>query len=119
WVTPRSPARSDRLPRYPRSGRALRRRGSASYGLGQRRYLAQEVAGGEEGAQRLAVLVTGEPGLAPLRFVQLRVVPGQRPYRDGAAALGRADERVHGVKARRRDGSRLGRAPTCDETVRP
>jgi hypothetical protein len=39
----------------------------------------------------LTVLIAGDPGLAALRSVQLRVVPREHPDRVGTAALGGAD----------------------------
>ena len=55
---------------------------------------AQEPASREESAQRVAVFGTGEPVLAPVGGVDLRVVPGQVVRRGRPAALGRADRLV-------------------------
>ena len=56
--------------------------------------LAEEAAGGQEPAQGVAVLGTGQPVLAPLRRVDLRVVPAQVVRRRLPAALGRAEQLV-------------------------
>ena len=63
--------------------------GSAPGGFG----FAEKAARAEELAEGFAVVVAREPRLAPLRRVQLRVVPPQRPGRRVAAFAGRADER--------------------------
>jgi len=49
--------------------------------LVERYDLAQEAAQVEEVAEVCAVLVAGGPGLAPLRRVDLWVVPGEDPRR--------------------------------------
>jgi hypothetical protein len=51
----------------------------------------QEPAGTEEVRERGPVLVAGEPGLAALGGVDLRVVLLEVPHGVGLAALGRAD----------------------------
>src|SRR5690606_34454578 len=56
--------------------------------------LPQEAARLQEAAQVLPVVRAGEPGLAPLRRVQLGVVPAQRPTGGRAAAPRRADQRL-------------------------
>jgi hypothetical protein len=54
---------------------------------------AQEPAHVQEVCQRLAVLLTRQPGLLPSRQVDLRVVPDHGVLRRRAAALRRADHR--------------------------
>ena len=52
--------------------------------------VAKKASGGQEGRERLFVVVTGEPHLAPIRRVNLRVVPAQLPACRSGAALRRA-----------------------------
>ena len=56
-----------------------------------RRDLAQEVPGGQEVDEALAVLVAGQPHLAAVGGVQLGVVPAQLVDGGRLASLGRAD----------------------------
>src|SRR4051812_17142791 len=51
----------------------------------------EEAAGGQELRQRPLVLVAGQPDLASLGSVQLRVVPAERPDRGRGAAPGGTD----------------------------
>ena len=59
--------------------------------VGVRDDVLEEPPRAQEVTQRGPVLVAGQPGLAPVRGVQLRVVPEQRPGRGLLTALGRAD----------------------------
>ena len=68
----------------------------------------EEPARAEEVRERLPVLVAGQPGLAALGGVDLRVVPQQVPHGVGLAALGRADVTVE--LHRRPSGGPPGRA---------
>jgi hypothetical protein len=63
---------------------------------GERLGFAQEVSGGEKLGEVGPVVITGEPRLAPLGRMDLRVVPAQRPYGRLATALGGADRDVGG-----------------------
>src|SRR3954468_3637205 len=53
--------------------------------------ILEEAPHSEELRQMLPVLLTGQPCLAPLRRVNLRVVPREHPHGVGAAALRGAD----------------------------
>ena len=86
--------------------------GSRRLPLLQRHDVLQEAAHPEELRQMLAVLLARQPGLAPLRSVQLRVVPGEHPHGGGAAALGGADRGLGSSSGSRRSSHRLRRPAT-------
>ena len=107
-VAGRRRRRRDRRPMGPRrprqAGRPRHRRpelpAARSADVGDRgialeiRDLAQEPAGGQERAERVSMFGAGQPVLAPLRRMDLGVVPPEVVRRRRAAALGRAEEQV-------------------------
>jgi hypothetical protein len=71
---------------------------------------AVEASAGQEVGQGFAVLVAGQPDLAPVRVVDFRVVPAQGPAGIGSAVLGRTPERLIGGH-----GTSLSDRRTCTD----